>query len=338
MGEKEHSAYYFDVADVDRMRKMYEMYEREAKSAIEAGLILPAHDYVLKTSHTFNILDTRGAVGVTERQKIFASTRELARQVAAAYVEQRQQAEFPWMSEPQVQVKVNVLEKPKNAPESPADFLLEIGTEELPPGDLSYALSQLKDSFPALMADLRLNYAKIDVWGTPRRLVVLVHDLAERQADLSSVVKGPPSARAFGEDGQPTRAAEGFARSKGIDVEDLQVEKIDGGEYVVARIEEQGQPAWQVLADALPAESVLMDVSVGAAGLATLLVDESGRYIIGPLGMAQMLRRSRAPYRFIGAGMLAPGVRHVLKAIGPWMYAHREYLPGATDACKVPAA
>jgi glycyl-tRNA synthetase len=252
MGEREHSAYYFDVADVDRMRKMYEMYEREAKSAIEAGLILPAHDYVLKTSHTFNILDTRGAVGVTERQKIFASTRELARQVAAAYVEQRQQAEFPWMSEPQVQVKVNVLEKPKNAPESPADFLLEIGTEELPPGDLSYALSQLKDSFPALMADLRLNYAKIDVWGTPRRLVVLVHDLAESQADLSSVVKGPPSARAFGEDGQPTRAAEGFARSKGIDVEDLQVEKIDGGEYVVARIEEQGQPAWQVLADALP--------------------------------------------------------------------------------------
>lgn len=69
-----------------------------------------------------------------------------------------------------------------------------------------------------------------------------------------------------------------------------------------------------------------------------VFVDESGRYIVGPLGMAQMLRRSRAPYRFIGAGMLAPGVSHVLKAIGPWMYAHRGYLPGATDACKVPAA
>ena len=65
MGEREHSTYYFDVADVDRVRKMYDIYEREAELAIEAGLVLPAHDYVLKTSHAFNILDTRGAVGVT---------------------------------------------------------------------------------------------------------------------------------------------------------------------------------------------------------------------------------------------------------------------------------
>ncbi len=252
MGEREHSAYYFDVADVDRMRKMYEMYEREAKRAIDAGLVLPAHDYVLKTSHTFNILDTRGAVGVTERQKIFSNTRELARQVAAAYVEQRQQAEFPWHVETQGDTSVAAMENPKDAPEAPADFLLEIGTEELPPGDLSNALSQLEVSFPELLADLRLKYSKIDVWGTPRRLVVYARDLAERQTDLSSIVKGPPSARAFDEDGQPTRAAEGFARSKGIDVSDLQVEEIDGGEYVVARVEEQGQLAWQVLAESLP--------------------------------------------------------------------------------------
>ena len=99
MGEKEHSAYYFDVADVDSMRKMYEMYEREAERAIEAGLVLPAHDYVLKTSHTFNILDTRGAVGVTERQALFGRTRDLARRVAEAYVEQRQTVEFPWLGE-----------------------------------------------------------------------------------------------------------------------------------------------------------------------------------------------------------------------------------------------
>ena len=75
------------------------MYEREAERAIEAGLVLPAHDYVLKTSHAFNILDTRGAVGVTERQALFARTRDLARRVAQAYVDQRQQAEFPWLVE-----------------------------------------------------------------------------------------------------------------------------------------------------------------------------------------------------------------------------------------------
>jgi glycyl-tRNA synthetase len=252
MGEREHCAYYFDVADVDRMRKMYEMYEREAVRAIKAGLTLPAHDYVLKTSHTFNILDTRGAVGVTERQAMFARTRELARQVAAIYVEQRRQAEFPWLDEKQGETVKAGVTRPDNPPEDPADFLLEIGTEELPPGDLSSALSQLETAVPALMEDLRLGYEEIKVMGTPRRLVVLIQDLASRQLDLSSVVKGPPAARAFDTDGQPTRTAQGFARSKGIDVADLTVEEVDGGEYVVARVEEKGQAAWQVLGDSLP--------------------------------------------------------------------------------------
>lgn len=252
MGEREHSAYYFDIADVDRMRKMYEMYEREAVRAIKAGLVLPAHDYVLKTSHTFNILDTRGAVGVTERQAMFARTRELARQVAAAYVEQRKQAEFPWLAEGQGKAVKAGHANPDNPPEEPADFLLEIGTEELPPGDLSSALSQLETAVPALIEDFRLGYEEIKVMGTPRRLVVLIRDLASRQPDLSSVVKGPPAARAFDADGQPTRAAQGFAQSKGIDVADLTVEEVGGGEYVVARVEEKGQSAWQVLADSLP--------------------------------------------------------------------------------------
>ena len=65
---------------------LYDIYEKEAVRAIEKGLVLPAHDYVLKTSHTFNILDTRGAVGVTERQELFGRTRDLARRVAETYV------------------------------------------------------------------------------------------------------------------------------------------------------------------------------------------------------------------------------------------------------------
>jgi len=165
MGEREHSAYYFDVADVDRMRKMYEMYEQEAERAIEAGLVLPAHDYVLKTSHTFNILDTRGAVGVTERQALFKRTRELARKVASTYVAQRQQAEFPWVggqTDQKIELEVTVdgelvVEK--------ADFLLEIGTEELPPADLASALAQLEASVPSLLEELRLDHGDIKIWG-----------------------------------------------------------------------------------------------------------------------------------------------------------------------------
>jgi glycyl-tRNA synthetase len=252
MGEREHSTYYFDVADVDRMRALYEMYESEAERAIDAGLVLPAHDYVLKTSHTFNILDTRGAVGVTERQALFARTRDLARRVAEAYVEQRKAAEFPWIIEPNEIIPDAAQEADGELLEGEAPFLLEIGTEELPPSDLTSALSQLEVNMPALLDELRLSHGDIRIMGTPRRLVVYVEDLAVRQPDLSQEVKGPPADRAFDKDGNPTRAAEGFARSKGIDVDALEVKEIDGGAYVVARVEQHGKAAREVLKKALP--------------------------------------------------------------------------------------
>jgi len=67
-----------------------------------------------------------------------------------------------------------------------------------------------------------------------------------------------------------------------------------------------------------------------------VFVDVDGKYRIGPVGMGSMLRISRAPYRFVGAILTAPGVRDVLTRIGPWMYRHRDRLPGATAACSVP--
>ena len=252
MGEREHSAYYFDVADVKSLREMYELYEREADRAIEAGLVLPAHDYVLKTSHAFNILDTRGAVGVTERQAIFARTRELARRVAAAYLEQRKQAEFPWLTESKVSSQAENIQAKMEVKGTTAPFLLEIGTEELPPADLAGALSQLEARVPTLLDELRLVHGDFHVMGTPRRLVIYIEDLATRQPDRALAVKGPPAERAFDADGNPTRAAEGFARSKGIEAADLTVEEMDGGKYVVAHVKEQGKPAHEVLSEMLP--------------------------------------------------------------------------------------
>jgi len=90
--EKEHSTYYFEDADIDRLREMYALFEAEANLALDKGLILPAHDYILKCSHTFNVLDTRGAIGVTERQDLFSRMRDLSRRSAEAYVAQ------PWLS------------------------------------------------------------------------------------------------------------------------------------------------------------------------------------------------------------------------------------------------
>ncbi len=252
--EQESSKYAFELADVERLRQMFDLYEAEAETCLEDQQVLPAHDYVLKCSHTFNILDTRGAVGVTERAAYFRRMRGLSRRVAEAYIEQRQRLEFPWLDEPTsegTEEQRNEAASPK-PPDTPAPLLVEIGTEELPPGDLEDALAQLRQRVPAMLERLRLEHGGINILGTPRRLVIHVDELAPRQDDLEELVKGPPAKRAFDADGLPTKAAEGFARSKGLDASKLEVREIDGGEYVVAVVRQAGRAASEVLTEALP--------------------------------------------------------------------------------------
>lgn len=255
--EQEHSKYYFEIADVERLRQLYNLFEAEAESSLKNGLVLPAHDYVLKCSHTFNVLDTRGAVGVTERQALFGRMRDLSRRVAEAYVAQRQALEFPWRKDASSKTIApeTVTGSPDNqfaSSASPSAFLLEIGVEELPSADLDSAIQQLRERVPALLEELRLEHGSVYVLGTPRRLTIMVENLAPSQPDRTSVVKGPPAARAFDPAGNPTKAAEGFARGRGLAVSDLQVRDMDGGRYVVAEVHESGRPAQDVLREVLP--------------------------------------------------------------------------------------
>lgn len=257
-GEQEHSKYYIEIADVERLRKMYSLFEEEALAGLEEGLVLPAYDYILKCSHTFNILDTRGAIGVTERQALFKRMRDLSRRVAEAYVEQRQRLEFPWLKSGKQRCQETSLadEKEKESligdQGAPDYFLLEIGTEELPAADLTMALNQLQERVPELLQELRLAHGEVRVLGTPRRLVVSIAELEPKQEDRVIVVKGPPASKAFDAQGKPTKAGEGFARSKGLKVKELEVREMDGGSYVVAQLHEAGKPAMVVMAEALP--------------------------------------------------------------------------------------
>ncbi|MDD4716384.1 MAG: glycine--tRNA ligase subunit alpha, partial [Oscillospiraceae bacterium] len=80
--------------------KMFDMCEEETKRVIEKGLVQPAYDYVLKCSHTFNLLDARGAISVTERQSFIARVRTLARLCAQGYVKQREELGYPLIKDP----------------------------------------------------------------------------------------------------------------------------------------------------------------------------------------------------------------------------------------------
>ena len=93
--EVEHSTYTFEVSDVAMLLNLFSTYEQEAKRAMDQNLVFPAYDYVLKCSHTFNLLDARGAISVTERTGYITRVRNLARQVAATYMEEREKLGFP---------------------------------------------------------------------------------------------------------------------------------------------------------------------------------------------------------------------------------------------------
>jgi glycyl-tRNA synthetase alpha chain len=94
-GEVEFSKYNFEEANVEMLFRLFEMYEKEARSLVEKGLILPAYDCCLKTSHTFNLLDARGAISVTERVGYILRVRTLARLCAEGYLKQREEMGFP---------------------------------------------------------------------------------------------------------------------------------------------------------------------------------------------------------------------------------------------------
>jgi glycyl-tRNA synthetase alpha chain len=93
--EVEQSTYNFELADVDMLLALFNTYEKEATRVIQASMVLPAYEYCLKCSHTFNLLDARGAISVTERTGYIARIRNLARACAEGYLEQRETMGFP---------------------------------------------------------------------------------------------------------------------------------------------------------------------------------------------------------------------------------------------------
>ncbi len=131
------------------------------------------------------------------------------------------------------------------------DLILEIGTEEIPSTPLYAALEQLKAEATRGLDDARLSYAELETFGSPRRLVLFVRGLSEQQGDRILRHKGPALKAAFDGEGAPTKAAEGFARGKGVPVESLETVEDDAGAYVYAIVEEKGGPAVDVLPELL---------------------------------------------------------------------------------------
>ena len=132
-----------------------------------------------------------------------------------------------------------------------SDFLLEVGTEELPADFVTSAIAQWQAKIPQSLSEEFIIPAAIEVYGTPRRLAVLIKDLPQRQPDREEEIKGPPVKAAF-KDGQPTKAAEGFARKQGIAVSDLEIRDTPKGEFVFIKKQIVGRAVTEILQELCP--------------------------------------------------------------------------------------
>jgi glycyl-tRNA synthetase beta chain len=127
-------------------------------------------------------------------------------------------------------------------------FLLEVGTEELPASFLSDALIQWRERIPQSLEANSLQGESVQVYGTPRRLAVLIKGLPSQQADREEEIKGPPVQAAF-KDGQPTAAALGFAKKQGVELDALFLRPTDKGEFVFVQKRIPGRPVAEILTE-----------------------------------------------------------------------------------------
>lgn len=259
--EWEWSHYNFLEADTDMWQAHFNAFEKEALSLAHKNWPVVAYDFVLKASHAFNMLDARGVISVTERQHYISRVRNLAKMTALSYIKSRQILGFPLLK--QKKQKNLLPPKPISFVESdkPNDFLLEIGSEQLPAKFIPKALQSLKCLLENLFKENHLSFKQIKLFAGVRRLGVLIPGLTAKTLPKKIEKKGPAVQVAFNNKDEITKAGIGFLKSIGEnaltrkDVEELlhlQIRNISGIEYLFASLEEPGVCTRTLLYEKLP--------------------------------------------------------------------------------------
>ena len=259
--EAQWSVYNFELADIPLLQRMFTDYEHECESCLERGLSRPAYDFVLKTSHMFNVLDARGAISVTERANYIARVRNIARKVAEAYhaeltagpSDDAAQPEAEAAPAPAASTATGVVDSAwiSSDDRDPRDFLLEIGVEEMPSSACRAAIDLLPERVAGLFAaeGIDLKPADVKVMVSPRRIAVSMMNVPGEQAPREIVQRGPAYDAAFDAAGNPTKACEGFARAKGVAPQDLEVREESGRSFVYYVTRSESRPTAGLLPD-----------------------------------------------------------------------------------------
>ena len=262
--------YNFEQADVAMLMNAFQSYEAECKRLLartDQRVTLPAYDYCIKSSHAFNLLDARGADQCRRAYRLHRP-RACTGQTMRRAVHRRacgNGASAPCK-------RGSALYEPAlvTSPKGPPDEAHRPTSEPIGnPGPrrgtaagnrcrgvpyqfIAPALVSLRDAAARLFEEARLSSGTVATYGTPRRLVLVVENLALHQTGVKKEVMGPSRSVGFDQQGQPTKAAIGFATGQGLSVENLQVRQTSKGEYLFAVKEDAGRAAKTVLLELLP--------------------------------------------------------------------------------------
>lgn len=271
--EKEFSHYNFEEANIEMWQRHFIDFEKEATHLIAKKLPLPAYDFVMKASHAFNMLDARGVISVTERTSYIARIRELAYGIANSYLESREEQEHPLLNkfpsdkpeEHHLSPVTHKLEKEllEASADQKEDYLLEIGSEELPASFVTIGCRNLEKLIKNLLKEEGIPYDSVSIYGTPRRLTAYVHGLAMAKAAKTTDRRGPPVTAAFDQKGNPLPPALGFYKSLNkhpITLTELQanqdpelfLQTVKGNDYLFAKVTTPKRATADILAEKIP--------------------------------------------------------------------------------------
>ncbi|MEQ1566729.1 MAG: glycine--tRNA ligase subunit beta [Myxococcota bacterium] len=287
--EVEQSRYNFEHSDPASLFEDFNRSFAECARLADLGLALPAYDRCIMTSHSFNLLDARGAISVAERANYIDRIRELAVKCATVWEQEVASKNPPAPIPPPASAR-----PPTGAPSGSRDLFVEVQCEELPASFVRPMLDQLRDGVIGLLSGV--SHGDVRTFATPRRLAVAVAAVDPARPLVTRTVTGPPAERAFGPDGAPTPAGIGFATGKGVDPSALKV--VDGpkGKVVAVDVSEGGERT-----DAL--------VSAGLdAVIRGIQSPKSMEWGTGGVRWARPIHRVNVVYDGVGLSGVAAGV------------------------------
>ncbi len=261
--EVQWSRYNFEAQDEAMWMRHFEDFQHEARRLVACGLCLPAYDFVIKASHAFNMLDAKGVISVSERASYIAQIRDIAKLVAESYVSFREKLGFPLLKTRSIPPPPESLQ-PLPTPKAPTErCVVEIGVEELPAAFIPQGISTLSSAMRKLLEKEGLAYRSLLAYGAPRRLAVVVEDLATERAPTHVEKRGPHINLMWDQNGVVTEAGKGFLRGFNIPVcslddvrrgaiAGLEIRLVKNQEYVFASIDSPAISTAQLLHTALP--------------------------------------------------------------------------------------